>query len=94
MVSGILAVGDKLGLVVYCGISCKLGISGIAAVSKHGTISRVLAWEVVYTMIPRSPTQFFHHINHPHTDQMLQANNIGTCIVHNWILFYHWYKMW
>lgn len=35
MVSGILAVGDKLGLVVYCGISCKLGISGIAAVSKH-----------------------------------------------------------
>lgn len=43
MVSGILAVGDKLGLVVYCGISCKLGISGIAAVSKHGTISRVLA---------------------------------------------------
>lgn len=35
MVSGILAVGDKLGLVVYCGISCKLGISGIAAVSKQ-----------------------------------------------------------
>lgn len=35
MVGGILAVGDKLGLVVYCGISCKLGISGIAAVSKQ-----------------------------------------------------------
>lgn len=34
MVSGILVVGDKLGLVVYCGISCKFGISGIAVVSK------------------------------------------------------------
>lgn len=35
MVSGILVVGDKLGLVVYCGISCKFGISGIAVVSKY-----------------------------------------------------------